>query len=529
MSQTRLPSERGQGAIWVDMGNAQTGRLVTPGPRAVGDIGGREPYRKDFGSCFRALVATAAIAALQTACGGLPPQPNIRKEISEGMKGLGVVPFYPLREAPRIGELRLVDISRSDLSNVPTYVPTNVLLSDDLVPEFDAARKRTAALVSRFPKSPADLATELAPSGDKIAFYKQPPDAASGNEGAGAAPSPTPTQSTAAAQASQPTAGTQPTAGVPSAAAAAPSSHTARTPAARPAATAKPKVQRPATSAPPTPMPAELTLEGLASYKLASVQEFAVAGAWQKFLGAFGLRKTRSLEIEAEGVEVADLPLNQVLASIRQACHDVRGPLGSANLLLVQEGYDILNHYRDAVISQLQESSSNGPVNIKPVNPQIYLLWKVYYLRGIRYIWNDSDATAALLEATANVGATSGGAPSTINTVTVAAPPPATATGDVKTLETEIQTLQARLDSLTKAIAGGGAALTYAGATLRGIEFISAFDRPLAFGYEPIAWNALKQLKKGDPDPNTGQPAKEDMVVFDRGLRKLCSETGVEP
>jgi hypothetical protein len=254
-----------------------------------------------------------------------------------------------------------------------------------------------------------------------------------------------------------------------------------------------------------------------------------VAGAWQKFLGAFGLRKTRSLEIEAEGVEVADLPIDQVLATIRQACHDVGGPLGSANLSLVQEGYDILNHYRAAVISQLRESSGNGLANIEPVTPQIYLLWKVYYLRGIRYIWNDSDATAALLEATANLGATSGGAPSTINTITVAAPPPATATGDVKTLETEIQTLQARLDSLTKAIAGGGAALTYAGATLRGIEFVSAFDRPLAFGYEPIAWNALKQLKKGDPDPNTGQPAKEDMVVFDRGLRKLCSETGVEP
>jgi hypothetical protein len=243
------------------MGNVQPGRVFTPGPSVARNNGRLEPYRRDFGSWFRALIATAAITALQTGCGGLPPQPNIRKEISEGMKGLGVVPFYPLREAPRIGELRLVDISRSDLSNVPTYVPTNVLLSDDLVPEFDAARKRTAALVSRFPKSPADLATELAPSGDKIAFYKQPSDAASGNEGAGAAPSSTATQSTAAAQASQPMAGKQPTAGVPSAAGAAPSPHPARTPAARPAATAKSKTQRPAISAPATPTPAELTLE----------------------------------------------------------------------------------------------------------------------------------------------------------------------------------------------------------------------------------------------------------------------------
>ena len=299
----------------------------------------------------------------------------------------------------------------------------------------------------------------------------------------------------------------------------------------QPTTTTKPKAQRPVAPGPSKPVPAELTLEGLASYKLASVEEFAVAGAWQKFLGAFGLRKTRSLEIEAEGVEVADLPLNQVLATIRQAFHDVGGPLESANLPLVQEGYEILNHYRDEVIRQLQQSSDDRPANIKPVEPQIYLLWKIYYLRGIRYIWNDSDTTAALLEATANAGAnTSAGKPPTINTVTVAAPPPATATGDVKTLETNIQALQAQLDSLTKAMAGsGGAALTYAGATLRGIEFVSAFDRPLAFGYEPIAWNALKQLKKGDPDPNTGQLPKEDMVVFDRGLRKLCSETGVEP
>jgi hypothetical protein len=160
-----------------------------------------EPPRYKFPRWCRTSVAVVIISALQAACGGLPPQPNIRKEISEGMKGLGVVPFYPLRETPRIGELRLVDQSRADLSNVPSYVPTNVLLSDDLVPQFDAARKRTADRVLRFPKSPADLPTGLALSGDKIAFYQQPPAANSGNQGAGTTPSSptTPTSPTASA------------------------------------------------------------------------------------------------------------------------------------------------------------------------------------------------------------------------------------------------------------------------------------------------------------------------------------------
>ena len=121
------------------MGKNQTRRVSRP-DRCAEEGGCLEPHRRNFRSWFGTLIAIAAVAVFETACGGLPPQPNIRKEISDGMKGLGVVPFYPLRETPRIGELRLVDISRSDLSNVPTYVPTNVLLSDDLVPEFDAAR-----------------------------------------------------------------------------------------------------------------------------------------------------------------------------------------------------------------------------------------------------------------------------------------------------------------------------------------------------------------------------------------------------
>jgi len=91
--------------------------------------------------------------------------------------------------------------------------------------------------------------------------------------------------------------------------------------------------------------------------------------------------------------------------------------------------------------------------------------------------------------------------------------------------------LQAQLDSLTKAMAGsGGAALTYAGATLRGIEFVSAFDRPLAFGYEAIGWNVgLASVKKGDTDPQTGQPATEQKIEVTNDFRKLCTETGVEP
>src|SRR5262249_11093959 len=128
-----------------------------------------------------------------------------------------------------------------------------------------------------------------------------------------------------------------------------------------------------------TPLPAPLMLEGLASYKLASVDEFAAAGAWQKFLSAFGWQKTRSLQIEAEGVEVADLPLDQVLSTISKICRDQTSRLANPNFGLLQEGYAILGTYKDDIQRELLKSTDTSQIAVKDVTPVIYLLWKVYY------------------------------------------------------------------------------------------------------------------------------------------------------
>jgi hypothetical protein len=103
--------------------------LASVSTSAARDNGRLQQCQGDFGSWFRTLIVTAAIAGLQTACGGLPQTPNIREEISNGIQGLGVRPYYPLQETARVGELRLVDVKRASLTDVPSYLPTNILLS----------------------------------------------------------------------------------------------------------------------------------------------------------------------------------------------------------------------------------------------------------------------------------------------------------------------------------------------------------------------------------------------------------------
>jgi hypothetical protein len=247
-----------------------------------------------------------------------------------------------------------------------------------------------------------------------------------------------------------------------------------------------------------------LSLAGLASYKLASADELQatwfVPSLWQSFLGSFGLRNTSSLEIEAEAVEIADLPLAQVLKTLHQACQDPNGILGASQIGLVQEAYEMLEAYNTELKEKLKKP-------LPDVNPQIYLIRKVYYLRGIRYIWKDSRTTAALLEAAKNT-APQPTAPPTINTVTIANTPPTTTAPAATSIGSEVQ---AQLDALkaeqaaqAKALASGTNAqfaLSYAAATVRGIELVTAFDRPLAFWIRSDGVERSHTAKKRRDEP----------------------------
>jgi hypothetical protein len=533
---------RSRAQVWQSGGNegflSRRSAVASVRTGAAGDNGRLQQCQGDFGSWFRTLIVTAAIAGLQTACGGLPQTPNIREEISTGMKGLGVVPFYPLQETARIGELRLVDVERANLTDVPSYLPTNVLLSDDLVPAFESARQNTMKMIGRFPKSPSDLQKELAPSGDTMAFYQQSTGpTAPANQGTGSTPAATaaaPAAPGAPAPVKKSPAAPKKAAAAPAAVASDPPAAAAvpATPPAAPGAPApvkKPPVaakkapavtkKKPAAANKPSPggvnppqsqdLPA-LSLAGLASYKLASADELQatwfVPSLWQSFLGSFGLRNTSSLEIEAEGVEIAELPLDQVLKTLRQACLDPNSVLGTEQIDLLLYAYRMLANYNQ----QLQKSVGHG---VPSISPEIYLLRRIYYLRGIRYIWKDSRTTAALLEAARNT-APQPTAPPTINTVTIANTPPTTTASAATSIGSEVQ---AQLDALkaeqaaqAKALSSGTNAqfaLSYAAATARGIELVTAFDRPLAFGYEALGWNW---------NPLT------DKNPYDKGLRKLC-------
>ena len=148
-------------------------------------------------------------------------------------------------------------------------------------------------------------------------------------------------------------------------------------------------------------------------------------------------------------------------------------------------GYNIMQNWW----TQRRDDARWGA--IAGFDPRLYLIAKVYYLRGLRYIYNDTTASAATFTAALN---TRLAATNTPPAATAASPNPTLAVANDTNAD-----LDARIAALTKAIGDMGDKLasnnninvgaSAARATAEGVEIVQLFERPVAFGYEPLAEN----------------------------------------
>jgi hypothetical protein len=405
---------------------------------------------------IRYAVSVGLMASLLVGGCGLPQGPDIRVEMTQHLTKLGVRPFYPLRESPRVGEIYVVDAATADpRSGFQAYHQTGEWVSDALVADLESRRRESQAMRQRFPRSPDNLATQLRPATNGHALFRQP-----GADQANAV------------------------------------------------------------------APGSLALAAYPGLTLASVDEFSAGGfvpqAFTSLLAALALRSTRYVRVEAEGVEVADVPLESIVAGLARACGDRRTPLGNSarGQGLVAFAHDIMHvRYLERLAgARGAERTAREQAGFKP---QIYVLRRVIYLRGIRYIIDDSQTSAAMLRAAFSAPVRPDITPPSINQVSVTNTPPAgagnTSVGNVAESEARITAIRRELDELrTKLGTGNDAQLaaSFARATARGIELVDLFDRPMAFGYETLSWNIDNTLVGGVPRTT-------------QGFEKLCREPGV--
>lgn len=269
-----------------------------------------------------------------------------------------------------------------------------------------------------------------------------------------------------------------------------------------------------------------LTIAAFPGYSLATVTQVSGAAfmpeAFATFLAGIGIRNTTSLEMEAIGVEMADVPLENAIAAIREAC-SAGGSLGGggyneAAWTLVQTAHYQLESWR------AERGSQRGMWQAAaPVDARMFVPWRIYYLRGIRFIIKDTYAVSAVAQAAARLSARAGAAtPPPIQSVQVTNAPsagaaePAGAPG-----------LLQQVEAMRTAIAGAGTPqfiASLAQATARGVELVQLFDRPLAFGHQSF-WVPVQYQRGAD-----GTAARdENGQRLTRGFEPVCAIARVAP
>jgi hypothetical protein len=222
----------------------------------------------------------------------------------------------------------------------------------------------------------------------------------------------------------------------------------------------------------------------------------AMPSAFANFFAAMGIRQSDALEIEAEGIEIADLPEESFASAIRAACNDPASIFHDRS-----RAYALLT----LANGELQKNST-GP----SYEPALYLLKRVYYLRGIRYILKDSRAYVALLEASSNAKIPSTAPAPTLPAVSVNVVQPNQTSGTTQDETTaQLSALQNQIDSLRAALVNTSNqqfAGTFARATAQGIEFVDLFQRPMAFGYFPFG----------------------EKLEAEKGFSAFCADVGVQ-
>ena len=383
---------------------------------------------------------------------GRPDVPDIPSEWSDAVTKLGVRPVYPPTETLRLGTILLVDTSIAlPKSGAPVHQETSLRITSDLEGPFEAARRK------QFSAKDANRFFQSPAGLDKAVQLA--------NGGASFYRQSIP----------------KPTDGA---------------------------------TVPPNPLP----LAALPGFTLASVDQGQFAaflpGLLASFFTSIGFRHTSYLRIEAEGIEVAELPLADIMSTLKTACQTPafvnRFP---AYDRAVSVGRDIFEAQR------VNREQTTGR-KIKPIELRLLLLRKVFYMRGVRFITEDSRVVAAALDAAAKQSLPDQAKPVSIPSVTVNNNPPAPpadqggAAGPQGNNNAAIADLRGQINQLRTALANGSDArlsASFARAATTGVQLVQLFDRPLAFGYQAL------QVK---PNIDASQA-----ITTSSGWLPLCDET----
>lgn len=246
-----------------------------------------------------------------------------------------------------------------------------------------------------------------------------------------------------------------------------------------------------------------LEVAAMPEYTLAAVTQGGAAGtipqALSSFFAALGFSQAKYITVQAIGIEIAELPVDTFSGIVSSACKNTKsGVFGNPEKrdIVQRIGYNALKAWWDE-----RKARSEGG-SIARFSPQLYLISKVYYLRGLRYIFhNNKAASAAVAAALTNkfsTGVTPPSAPAPSPPAPSPQPPSKTAPSPQ---QAEIDALTKEVTALKTAVAQNtntNIAASYARATAEGVEMVDLFQRPVAFGYVAFAEN-LKLDKQGKP------------------------------
>jgi hypothetical protein len=237
------------------------------------------------------------------------------------------------------------------------------------------------------------------------------------------------------------------------------------------------------------PYLAPLESAALPSYTLASIDGAALAGSSPGLLASFliglGFQQSESLQVEADSVEIASLPTEDLMDALDEVCADDRSPIGNITrgASILNSGNEILYNFWAARLRDY------GPSVVGRYRPGLYLVTRIYYLKTIKYIYSDQRAYEAELRAAEISGLEQGETPVPLPAVTVNVDSNA-AGGKSPEPNAQLEALRKTLSEYIKAVGSSQSpaiAASATRATARGVEITDTFTEPMAFGYEAIS------------------------------------------
>jgi len=232
--------------------------------------------------------------------------------------------------------------------------------------------------------------------------------------------------------------------------------------------------------------PADDTMEvgALPEYDLASLNQGSVTAsvptAFASFLAGLGFTQTKSLTVAPLGLEIAELPQNDFNSVVQAACFTPNGAFapGRTRDVMQNAAYNGLA----ALWEQRANDAKGAP--IAKYDPYMFLIDKVFYIRGINYVYHDSNAVAAAMSAALNARIAGAANAPAAPALSVAAAP---TSADMTAVAAAVNALATAISKSPAAGSNIGISTSFAHATAEGVEMTQVFDRPVAFGYNTEA------------------------------------------